>query len=262
MRGIIIYFSQTKNTEKVAKEIATGIREKLIEVRLVNILDFKIKNFKNYDFYGFGFPVFYYQLPFNIQEFLNKIPELNKPYFLFSTYGANFGIAIMEGYKILKKKKMKFLGHFGSLGYDSFQIYKGLDIGRGHPDKKDLENARKFGNKIALKLKRKKIEEEKLKIDHTLFYFIKKLLNKKNISFIMPQKIINKNLCSKCKLCVRNCPAEAIVSEDYPVFDEEKCIFCFFCEKICPAKAIECNWKRTKILTGRWIIGPLKILLD
>jgi flavodoxin len=27
MKGIIIYFSQTKNTEKVAKKIATGIRE-------------------------------------------------------------------------------------------------------------------------------------------------------------------------------------------------------------------------------------------
>jgi hypothetical protein len=62
----------------------------------------------------------------------------------------------MEGYKILKNKKMKFLGYFGSLGYDYFQLYEGLDIAKGHPDKKELEEARKFGNKIGLFLCQKK----------------------------------------------------------------------------------------------------------
>jgi ferredoxin len=76
----------------------------------------------------------------------------------------------------------------------------------------------------------------------------------------MPKKIINENLCKRCGRCVKICPAGAIVLEDYPIFDEKKCIFCYHCEKTCPYKAIECNWIRTKLLTGRWIIGPLKIL--
>lgn len=260
MKGIIIYFSQTKNTEKVGKEIARGIRDKGIKVKLVNILNFKNKNLKNYDFYGFGFPVFYYQLPFNIQEFLNKMPVLNKPAFLFSTYGGNPGVAIMEGYKILKNKKMKFLGHFGSLGYDYFQLYDGLEIAKGHPDKKELKEARKFGNKIAEKLKKRKFKEAKVKIDNNLFYLIKKYLSRENIPLLVPKKRINENLCKRCGLCIKYCPTKAIILKKYPIFEDKKCIFCYHCEKICPYKAIECRWIRAKLLTGRWITGPLKIL--
>ena len=42
--------------------------------------------------------------------------------------------------------------------------------------------------------------------------------------------------CTRCGLCVRQCPMQAI-GEDCAAIDPAKCISCFRCVKSCPAKA-------------------------
>jgi len=44
--------------------------------------------------------------------------------------------------------------------------------------------------------------------------------------------------CVKCKLCVDQCPVDAITMTDYPRFDDKKCIQCYCCHEICPESAI------------------------
>ena len=48
---------------------------------------------------------------------------------------------------------------------------------------------------------------------------------------------IDRELCSKCGLCAKLCPADNIVIKEYPEYQEQCCI-CMRCVAFCPTKAI------------------------
>ncbi len=49
----------------------------------------------------------------------------------------------------------------------------------------------------------------------------------------------NPDLCTRCGLCISQCPASALSMGDHiPHADPDKCIVCFCCQEICPGKAI------------------------
>ena len=50
---------------------------------------------------------------------------------------------------------------------------------------------------------------------------------------------INQNKCTGCKLCIKECPVDAIFMQDEKVkIDMDKCIRCGKCHDICPHEAI------------------------
>jgi uncharacterized protein (DUF362 family)/Pyruvate/2-oxoacid:ferredoxin oxidoreductase delta subunit len=57
--------------------------------------------------------------------------------------------------------------------------------------------------------------------------------------FGKPGIYFNKNKCVKCRLCMKNCPVNAIKVPEFPVCDYGKCINCFCCIEICPENAVE-----------------------
>jgi len=44
--------------------------------------------------------------------------------------------------------------------------------------------------------------------------------------------------CTKCEVCIEQCPVDAIKMTDYPKVDNGKCIQCYCCHEICPESAI------------------------
>jgi ferredoxin len=54
-----------------------------------------------------------------------------------------------------------------------------------------------------------------------------------------PHFVVRKDLCTKCQICIRHCPAQALSMEEYPQFDKEKCISCYCCLELCSSQAIE-----------------------
>lgn len=50
--------------------------------------------------------------------------------------------------------------------------------------------------------------------------------------------LLDRRLCTRCRRCADNCPAQAIAMSPYPVIDRRKCIMCYCCAELCPAKAM------------------------
>ena len=64
------------------------------------------------------------------------------------------------------------------------------------------------------------------------------LKNAVSYEHAMPE--VNKESCSHCRLCERNCPYFAIeMDEGVPSFNKDKCFRCGLCASICPVKAIK-----------------------
>ena len=55
-KAIVLYHTQFGNTEKIAKEIASGIAEQGIEVVCIKVEDVQIDKLKDYDLLAIGGP--------------------------------------------------------------------------------------------------------------------------------------------------------------------------------------------------------------
>lgn len=90
---------------------------------------------------------------------------------------------------------------------------------------------------------------KKFKIDRTpvgtsLLRSSSKLL--RNIFYAKP--VIASDKCTKCGICVKECPVEGKAlkfrngnKKEPPIYDYKKCIRCYCCQEMCPYKAIYLN---------------------
>lgn len=285
LKSVIVYFSQTGNTEKIARAIAKGIENTdnpciLIPLRRVlprhslfagpstrcgssrsqrsaesPAQKIEIEELRNYDLIGIGTPVFYFQEPWNVREFIEKLPFLKgKSSFIFCTHGGQDANTLPRMARGLKEKGLLILGGLSTRGYDSFQPYIEFDYSKGHPDEKDLEEAEEFGQKIVKNYRLVK-EENRLdilpefKFRFSLLHLTSLWLTKERVNRHLPRIGVNKERCIKCGECAGICPSGVIELNPYPIRKED-CIRCYYCEKICPQGAIIVNWKPTKRLLG------------
>ena len=96
MKTVIVYFSQTGFTHKVAEQIRDGIVDVAGHCDLTSLADVNPASLADYDLVGLGCPVFYYQEPFNVRDFMQGLPELaDKQWFVFCTPGSVLGITLI-----------------------------------------------------------------------------------------------------------------------------------------------------------------------
>lgn len=120
-------------------------------------------------------------------------------------------------------------------------------IAEGRPDAADLEEAVRFGKRIAAKLdegKRSSIDGARLHEPRTplwpLLRFIAFVLRyrrrqKKHPVVLLP--VCETERCTHCGHCVRVCPSQAIAKGDELHTDPSHCIRCCACVKGCPTGA-------------------------
>jgi len=251
VRAILVYFSQTGNTEKVAEAIAEGIREGGGEADLVRIEKLNAALLSHYDLIGIGSPVFYYKIPFNVEEVLRDLPELRGKFaFLFLTQGGHPANTFWRMSKILNQKGIPVIGAFECFGYDTFPAYIGTDRQKGHPDAQELSAARSFGKSLPARYERARSGDRRAR---TRFakkwdkYHLRSLfLTRSMLKRVMPKKKLVIERCNRCGECFRRCPTGAISLQPFPIFNAKKCIYCYLCERICPQDAIKCDWSKIK----------------
>ncbi len=249
MDALIIYFSQTGGTEKIAKMIQSGILRSGSNCEVTRMKDKKARNLKFFDLIGIGCPTFFYREPRNVTQFINEMSEdRGKHCFIFCTHGSQIGNTFYYMTEGLKKKGYVVIGSYDSYSDSSIQFYPKIMHTAHHPDGIELEEAKKFGENICnVSLQIQKGGLDLLPhfelVEDTWWAKDSNLLTPEFLRKISPTFTINVEKCTQCLTCEDNCPGNAInVAKDPPEIQNDGCIFCWYCEKVCPERAIEADW--------------------
>ena len=247
MKTLIITFSQTGNTRRVAGEIRQGILAVVKNCELIELKEVDPASLKTYDLVGIGCPVFYYQEPLNVKEFIGQLPQLGgQPWFVFCTHGAIMGITLQSLSESLERKGARVIGCHDTYAGATLPFYPYPMLTAGHPDETDLEEARIFGRSVAercrllsegenVPLRSPPAVPQEWHINAAKFTpeFVKR---------IFPELAINTSLCSRCHECQSGCPVDGIDIDLEPPRIQNPCIHCWNCVNICPEAAIEADW--------------------
>ena len=266
MRCCVIYFSQTGNTRQVAETIQEILAAQAGSCALVRLEDADPQLVERYDLIGLGAPAFYFREPYNVQKFLEELPDHSdkpRPFFFFVTHGGTPGAIASRICNLAARQGFVTLDFYQCLGYDTYPPFAGRvpPSGAGHPDRQDLKNAEAFAESI-MNRARMFVEDHRSEECNPPKGFLNRIiagmfshraLLRHMRTGLLPRKNLKKELCTKCGLCAEQCPTNIISLDPYPVFREEDCIACYQCERICPERAYKNNWVPFKLLTGEYL---------
>jgi flavodoxin len=87
-KAIIVYDTKFGNTEKIAKSLASGMKEQGIEVECVKVEKVQINKLKDYDLLAIGGPTHGFGMSKPIKDFVDKLKQVDlreKKVFAFDT---------------------------------------------------------------------------------------------------------------------------------------------------------------------------------
>lgn len=146
MKSIVIYYSETGNTKKVAKAIAESVAGELKSVE-----EAIPEELNAYDFIFVGTPVHGSRPAKKISEFLDKLPQFpGKKRAAFCTMhlgGDKITFKIIQDK--FNKKGINFTGGFSCLGLSHLVANFGpKKFNKGRPNDEDLKKAALFAKKV------------------------------------------------------------------------------------------------------------------
>jgi flavodoxin/NAD-dependent dihydropyrimidine dehydrogenase PreA subunit len=249
LRTLIVYFSQTGNTEEVAEAIAEGLSDAgagPIDVRPIEQV--APDDWLGYQALGVGTPVFYYHEPPNVRDWIKALVRSAErvPVFTFNTNGGNPCNTLRRMQKFLAKKGGRVLDSFECYGYDTYPIFLKSFRKWSHPSETDLSDAAAFGEAFAAKARAFLAGESVPKARYDFvggrLFRLSWICRKPFLDRFFPKLNLVADLCTRCGACARACPTDNIVLQPDPLF-LNRCIHCHLCERICPENAIRCDWE-------------------
>lgn len=141
MKTAICYYSRHHgNTRKVLEAIALEG-----DVKLIDVTTRQAVRLDGYDCVGFASGIYAFSFHPAVEDFARQYLPHGTPVFFVSTYGGLRGSGPKGVAKVAREKGCPVLGEFHCKGYDTFGPFRLVGgIAKGHPDGRDLENARHF----------------------------------------------------------------------------------------------------------------------
>ncbi len=149
MKTAVCYYSRHHgNTRKVLEAMAEEGGMDLIDVTTRQAV-----RLEDYDCVGFASGIYGFEFHKAVTAFARQYLPQGKPVFFVYTYGGAKGTGAKTVAEVAKEKGCPVLGTFSCKGYDTFGPFRLVGgIAKGHPNKRDLENARKFYQDIQRKM--------------------------------------------------------------------------------------------------------------
>ena len=235
MNYTAIYFSPTGTSEKSVVSITGELAEKAErkDFRRVNLTTYaaretKVKFFEN-DFVVFGTPVYGGRIPKVAAQRLRNISGKQTPCIVTVTYGnRDYDDALLELADLVKSNGFVVQAAAALVGQHTFG-----EIQVGRPNASDEKENQQFAKNFLEALKKVPCKRNaKLPIKGNRPY-----VEGGNGGTFRPH---TDDTCTKCGLCVKNCPVGAIAS-DCSTINSKRCISCFRCIRCCPSQSKNMN---------------------
>lgn len=255
--ALVTWYSQTGYTERNGKLLAKTLEDKGIRVASCDLRDFDKKEINQYDLIVIGSPVFYYDAPSYVQNWIKSLPHLQgTPVASYVTFGGpegnqhNAACSILEclterGGAPIALNTFMNMGTF-PLSWSAEKVKESVWKNRLLPDEKTYKRVREYAGLIINQVKQGKTVEvsKKLTLREISTFFGPIWWTKRSIS----NHSIIEDKCISCGTCVEKCPVDAINLDNYTI-DTDSCVLCFGCINSCPARAVN------MIYEGRRLIG-------
>lgn len=239
---LLFYFSGTGNTKLVANHIQNEFQEMGWQVTIVNIEDIAqeadIPDTDQFDLIGIGSQVIGYTIPRKVSQFIKMLPDSLKRtrVFIFRTCGGVAETNYTASHRLIHMLRKK--------NYDVFHE-RLFSIGSNWIMKFDDDIMRQLyeATKRKIKIMCHEVVEGKERFYQTRMGFrLKKKMVSGLANFIFPY--LGKNMkiersCTKCGICIKNCPAKNIYLADGQIKFKSDCSACMRCIYGCPKKAIK-----------------------
>jgi flavodoxin/Pyruvate/2-oxoacid:ferredoxin oxidoreductase delta subunit len=245
MKSIVIYYSWTGNTKRIAEAIHSGMRQLDEQCDIVPLREVDTRELINYDLIGLGALVIDFQEPDVVTDFINDLPPLKGKYgFTFCTHGTCPGEYIARTVKSLRRKGLTITGWndwYGSvfIPYIPKPYYTDEIVKRS-------QRISKGETKLIPRLPAKETYEKLYGARPVYQNFPGfKRITQEEWDKLKPRLNIEKCKYPKCSICVDNCPTRSINPAASTPISYHTCEPCqlWFCEQLCPAGAIEVDWE-------------------
>lgn len=241
-RALVVSYSQSGFSARYGKLIACLLKDQGLAVELADMRRFDSKRLPDYDLILVGSPVFYYDIPENVVDWLSSAPKLTGiPVAAFVSFGGPEGNqhnALCHALHLLAEKEAVPVGMeaFRSIpsypgSWDSANQRSGEHL----PDEATYNRVREFARQIPEKVRQGQPFSYSSEI--ALREIVRMLplvwLNKRGIT----QHTVDGSKCILCRTCEKKCPVNAIHPQKRLV-DHDKCLACFGCLNNCPVGAV------------------------
>jgi ferredoxin/flavodoxin len=249
MDVVLITFSQTGNTLKIAEAMADAFRDAGHLARTIPLKEAIPDDTTKVDLLGVGTPCFSSQSPTPVKEFLRILPPLKgQRSIAFATSSGAPGRVLFDMASLLRGKGADVLGTFLARGEVHHPAPHMIGQFMGRPNDDDLIRARQFAFTVA--------EHVSMSRDGLLlnnrpnvlkpglgFYDLMGLaLSDKMLRLMMPEPKPDPVKCDQCQWCVDECPMGNIRLLSAPILGD-RCIRCYHCLNGCPQKAFHADWR-------------------
>ncbi len=281
MKGIVIYYSATGSTAKIAQAIHKGMSKELEVCDLASVRKADPAAMGQYDLVVVGSPIWYRRETANLRDFLYNMPDMRgKLCVLFCTHGVGPDGLMLSLSTQVKRKGMTIIGWndwYGSV-YQVLHQFKPY-VTDGHPDEIDLKEAEEFGREMGQRAKKIAAGDTSLipKPGTDTLWKIHTMPKDDPQRHGMPPpgrpgpgghegnggpggpgefgddgpkfrplkavRTFNMEKCihPSCTKCMDTCPINAIDFSSGTPTVKNGCIDCALCDKMCPVGAIEIN---------------------
>lgn len=245
MKSVIVYFSATGNTAKIAhiiQESLAGMGATVDEYDITTPENRAVEfDTGAYDTFVFGMPIHSCRAPRVVREWLKPLNGTGKKCAMFFTYGG-FGIhpSHFSTKEILEESSFKVVSSAEFPGAHTYNVNAGWRAMIGRPNSSDFEVAEEFTQKTYQRFTGDDPgllgEMEKTDMDDAFLDAIE--LYRFKVVRKLPTR--DGESCSMCMQCEESCPTQAIQANT-GVADGEKCICCLSCVANCPDEALKIN---------------------
>lgn len=221
-----VFFSPTGTSRKGVLAMAHAFTDKPEVYDLTLPGERKSITLTSEDFAVFGAPVYDGRIYKDCLARIDKIQGEQTPCIVTVTYGnRDYDDALLELADFVRRRGFIVVGAAALIGEHTYG-----EIQKGRPNEEDLAQDLLFAQRIRYKEEAGQYLSVDVPGNHPYIH------GEEGGNGGGFRPLTGEN-CTKCGLCVRNCPTAAIDLADCRTISEDKCISCFRCIRSCPKGA-------------------------